>query len=68
MDRQKIAKMKTLLENIRARSGISQEEAEEAVMVMLGYLAASLPSPLMGRVSDALSRDANRKVLGKASK
>ncbi len=58
--------MKALLANIRTRSGISQAEAEEAVVVMLGYLAASLPSPLMGRVSDALSRDSSAKELGKA--
>jgi hypothetical protein len=68
LDRRKIISMKALLANIRARSGIGQAEAEEALIVMLGYLAASLPSPLMGRVSDALSRDGNGKELGKTSK
>jgi len=46
--------MKTLIDNIRRTSGIGQTEAELSIGVMLEFFAARLPSPVIGRMRDAL--------------
>ena len=60
--------MKRLLEDIRLASGISQMEAEQALGVVLGFLSARLPSPVMGRIRDALSQNGTAKELENAVK
>ncbi len=55
--------MKTLLKDIRQASGISQMEAEQALGVVLSFLSARLPSPIMGRIRDALSQNGTAKEL-----
>jgi hypothetical protein len=60
--------MKTLLENIRQASGINQMEAEQALGAVLSFLSARLPSPVMGRIRDALSQNGTAKELDNASK
>ena len=63
-----LKQMKTLLENIRGASGIDQIEAEQALGVFLSFLSARLPSPIMGRIRDALSESDPAKELGNANK
>ena len=63
-----LKQMKTLLENIRGASGIDQMEAEQALGVVLSFLSARLPSPIMGRIRDALSESGAAKELGNAHK
>ena len=46
--------MRTLVDDIRDTSGINQTQAEIALGVVLEYFAASLPSPIMGRIREAL--------------
>ena len=58
--------MKRLLEDIRLASGINQMEAEQALGVVLGLLSARLPSPVMGRIRDALSQNGTSKELENA--
>jgi hypothetical protein len=58
--------MKRLLEDIRLASGINQVEAEQALGVILGFLSARLPSPVMGRVREALSQNCTAKELENA--
>lgn len=60
--------MKTLLENIRQASGINQMEAEQALGAVLSFLSARLPSPVMGRIRDALSENGTAKELDNANK
>ena len=60
--------MKTLLEDIRQASGINQLEAEQALGVVLSFLSARLPSPIMGRIRDALSQNGTAKELENANK
>ena len=60
--------MKTLLEDIRLASGINQMEAEQALGVVLGFLSARLPSPVMGRIRDALAQNGLSKELCNAGK
>jgi hypothetical protein len=60
--------MKRLLEDIRLASGINQMEAEQALGVVLGFLSARLPSPVMGRIRDALSQNGTAKELENADK
>jgi hypothetical protein len=60
--------MKRLLEDIRLASGINQMEAEQALGVVLGFLSARLPSPVMGRIRDAFSQNGLSKELENASK
>jgi hypothetical protein len=60
--------MKRLLEDIRLASGINQMEAEQALGVVLGFLSARLPSPVMGRIRDALSQNGLSKELENAGK
>ena len=60
--------MKTLLENIRQASGINQMEAEQALGAVLSFLSARLPSPVMGRIRDALSQNGTAKELDNANK
>ena len=58
--------MKVLLEDIRLASGIDQREAEQALEVVLGFLSARLPSPVMGRIRDVLFESAGSRGLGNA--
>lgn len=60
--------MKALLENIRRASGINQMEAEQALGAVLSFLSARLPSPVMGRIRDALSQNGTAKELDNADK
>ena len=46
--------MKTLIKDIRSTSGIGETEAEIALGTVLEFFAARLPSPIMGRIRDAL--------------
>ncbi len=52
--------MKTILDEIQALTGASRPQAERAVQVVLGFLGARLPSPVMGRIREALSEDETR--------
>lgn len=49
--------MKLLIEDIRYSSGINQIQAELALGAVLIYLAARLPSPIMGRIREVLPLD-----------
>jgi hypothetical protein len=60
--------MKTLLENIRRATGIDQIQAEQALGAVLSFLSARLPSPVMGRIRDALSQNGTTKELDNADK
>ena len=56
--------MKNLIEEIRSRSGISQIQAELALGAMLSFLAARLPSPIMGRIKEAIAHNQYREEQG----
>lgn len=60
--------MKTLLEDIRQASGINQMEAEQALGAVLSFLSARLPSPVMGRIREAISQNGTAKELANANK
>ena len=60
--------MKTLLEDIRQASGINQMEAEQALGAVLSFLSARLPSPVMGRIREAISQNGTAKELDNANK
>jgi hypothetical protein len=47
--------MKMLVEDIRLTSGISRPQAEHALQTTLRFLGSRLPSPVMGRIREALS-------------
>ena len=47
--------MKELINTIVQKTGISQEDAQKAVQVMLGFLKAKLPTPLAGQLDSFLS-------------
>ena len=47
--------MKELINTIVQKTGISQENAQKAVQVMLGFLKTKLPAPLAGQVDSVLS-------------
>lgn len=63
-----VSNMKNLLEDIRAASGVDETRAELALGAMLGFLSARLPSPVMGRIKEALSLNGDGKDLGNAAK
>jgi len=52
--------MDELIEAVQRQAGISSEQATLAVSVMLGYLTARLPSPLVGRIKILLDRGEGR--------
>lgn len=65
--------MKSLLDHIRSSSGISQTEAERALGAVISFMASRLPSPVMGRVRQALllnqeTPELDGKELGNANK
>ena len=66
MNYESVKQMKTLLKDIRGASGIDQIEAEQALGAVLEFLSARLPSPVMGRIRDALSESGPTKELGNA--
>jgi hypothetical protein len=68
MNSRKASEMESLLKDIRACSGISQSEAEQALGAMIGFLAARLPSPVMGRIREALSQNLDVKESGNVHK
>ena len=47
--------MKELINIIVQKTGISQENAQKAVQVMLGFLKTKLPTPLAGQLDSFLS-------------
>jgi hypothetical protein len=47
--------MKELINIIVQRTGISQENAQKAVQVMLGFLKTKLPAPVGGQLDSVLS-------------
>ncbi|MEO8008918.1 MAG: hypothetical protein ABI728_10440 [Betaproteobacteria bacterium] len=48
--------MDELVKLVVQRAGITPAQAELAVAGMLGYLAARLPSPVVGRIRELLGR------------
>jgi hypothetical protein len=47
--------MKELINVIVQKTGISQENAQKAVQVTLGFLKTKLPAPLAGQLDSVLS-------------
>jgi hypothetical protein len=47
--------MKELINIIVQKTGISQENAQKAVQVMLGFLKTKLPTPLAAQLDSVLS-------------
>ena len=47
--------MKELINIIVQKTGISEENAQKAVQVMLGFLKTKLPAPLAGQLDSFLS-------------
>lgn len=58
--------MNMLIENITKASGIDSIKAELALAAMLVFLGSRLPSPIMGRIKEALSNETEAKDLGNA--
>jgi hypothetical protein len=54
MEKEPVTSMKMLLEEVRKASDVDQLKAEQAVSAMMGFLGARLPSPIMGRIKEAL--------------
>jgi nucleoid DNA-binding protein len=54
--------MKELINTIVQQTGISQENAQKAVQVMLGFLKTKLPTPVAAQLDSFLS--ANPVVVG----
>lgn len=54
--------MKELTNAIVQKTGISQEDAQKSVQVMLGFLKTKLPAPLAGQLDSFLSAGANSGV------
>jgi hypothetical protein len=57
--------MNMLLEDIQKASGVDQVKAELAVGAILVFLGARLPSPVMGRIKEALWNGTETDDLGK---
>jgi hypothetical protein len=57
MNYESAGQLKILLHDMCRVSGINQVEAERALEVMIGFLSARLPSPVMGRIHDVLFED-----------
>jgi hypothetical protein len=51
---------KTMLDEIQTITGTSRPQAERTVQVVLAFLGTRLPSPIMGRIREALSEDEAR--------
>ncbi|MEP7173748.1 MAG: hypothetical protein ABI705_09700 [Aestuariivirga sp.] len=66
MNYESVKQMKTLVSDIRGASGIEQIEAEQALGAVFEFLSARLPSPVMGRIRDAISDYGPTKELGNA--
>ena len=47
--------MKELINVIVQKTGISEENAQKAVQVMLGFLKTKLPAPVAGQLDSLLS-------------
>ncbi len=47
--------MKELINVIVQKTGISEENAQKAVQVMLGFLKTKLPAPLAGQLDSFLT-------------
>ena len=47
--------MKELINTIVQKTGISEENAQKAVQVMLGFLKTKLPPPVAGQLDSFLS-------------
>ncbi len=59
--------MKMLIEDITKASGVDCLKAELALGAMLGFLGSRLPSPIMGRIREAISNGSDDKDLGNSS-
>jgi hypothetical protein len=64
MENETALAMSMLLEDIRKASGVDLLKAELALGVMLGFLGSRLPSPVMGRIKNALLNGTETKDLG----
>jgi hypothetical protein len=67
MNYENVDQLKILLRDMCQVSGIKQAEAERALEVMIGFLSARLPSPIMGRIHDVLFEDRGMKGPGDAN-
>ena len=47
-----------MIQTVALRAGISPPQATRAVSAMLAFLAARLPSPVMGHIHEAVSQAA----------
>ncbi|WP_322820558.1 DUF2267 domain-containing protein [Chloroflexus sp.] len=48
---------KTLVELIREKTGVSAEQAQQAVDVVVGFLKENLPEPIAAQVDQVLKGD-----------
>ena len=67
MNYENVDQLKILLRDMCQVSGIKQVEAEQALEVMIGFLSARLPSPIMGRIHDVLFGDRDTRGPGDAN-
>lgn len=49
--------MKTIVDLVVERTGISEEQARGAVDTVVGYLKQQLPAPIAGQLDNALTAD-----------
>lgn len=64
MENETVTPMNTLLEDIRNASGVDEMKAEQALGAVLEFFSARLPSPVMGRIREALSQNKKQSGLG----
>lgn len=50
-------KMKTIIQLVQEKTGISEEQAKGAVETVAAYLKAKLPAPIAGQLEGLLSAD-----------
>ncbi|ACL25080.1 MULTISPECIES: hypothetical protein [Chloroflexus] len=48
---------KTLVDLIREKTGVSAEQAQQAIDVVIGFLKEKLPEPIAGQVDQVLKGD-----------
>lgn len=58
--------MDQLIAQIAQRTGISDEQAREAVNMMIGYLKQELPAPIAAHVDSVLSGQNPQGMVGEA--
>ncbi|MDQ3799824.1 MAG: hypothetical protein M3384_10250 [Acidobacteriota bacterium] len=47
--------MEELIKQVTARTGISEEQAQQAVEVVVGFLKDKLPAPIAGQLDNVVS-------------